>query len=117
MYEKKWAKTGLFLGFVLGIIALWFFSSYFIYYRWPEKEPGAGTIGDMFGAVNALFSGLAFAAIIITIWMQRADIKLQRETFENQKQIMNFQTAFSVVNELTRVKKKLYRKSIVCYPS
>ncbi len=71
----------------------------------------------MFGAVNALFSGLAFAAIIITIWMQRADIKLQRETFENQKQIMNFQTAFSVVNELTRVKKKLYRKSIVCYPS
>lgn len=38
-----------------------------------------GTFGDMFGAVNALFSGLAFAGIIWTIFLQRNELKLQRE--------------------------------------
>jgi len=38
-----------------------------------------GTFGDMFGAVNALFSGLAFATLIYTAWMQRDELALQRE--------------------------------------
>ncbi|MCK6429690.1 MAG: putative phage abortive infection protein [Burkholderiaceae bacterium] len=38
-----------------------------------------GTIGDMFGAANALFSGLAFAGIIYTIWIQRTELQLQRK--------------------------------------
>lgn len=38
-----------------------------------------GTFGDMFGAVNALFSGLAFGGIIWTILLQRNELKLQRE--------------------------------------
>lgn len=33
----------------------------------------------MFGAVNALFSGLAFAGIIYTILPQRRELELQRE--------------------------------------
>jgi len=35
--------------------------------------------GDSFGAVNALFSGLAFAGIIATIWLQKNELALQRE--------------------------------------
>ncbi|RZK60443.1 MAG: hypothetical protein EOO91_01370 [Pedobacter sp.] len=38
-----------------------------------------GTFGDMFGAVNSLFSGLAFGGIIWTILLQRNELKLQRE--------------------------------------
>src|SRR5688572_20161963 len=38
-----------------------------------------GQFGDMFGAVNALFSGLAFAGIILTILLQREELKAQRE--------------------------------------
>ena len=38
-----------------------------------------GTFGDMFGAVNALFSGLAFAGLIITLIMQHEELGLQRE--------------------------------------
>src|SRR6478609_2645720 len=38
-----------------------------------------GTFGDMFGAVNALFSGLAFGGIIWTILLQRNELILQRE--------------------------------------
>jgi DNA-binding XRE family transcriptional regulator len=38
-----------------------------------------GTFGDMFGGVNALFSGLAFCGIIITILLQSSELRLQRE--------------------------------------
>lgn len=41
-----------------------------------------GTYGDMFGMANALFSGLAFAGILITILMQRKELKLQRLDLE-----------------------------------
>ena len=33
----------------------------------------------MFGSINALFSGLAFAGIIYTILLQRKELELQRE--------------------------------------
>lgn len=40
---------------------------------WAE----AGTMGDSFGAVNALFSGLAFGGVIYAILLQRSDLKMQ----------------------------------------
>lgn len=39
----------------------------------------AGTFGDMFGAVNATFSGLAFAALVYTLHLQRRELALQRQ--------------------------------------
>ncbi len=42
----------------------------------PEKQ---GQFGDQFGAVNALFSGLAFAGLIFTIILQKNELALQRE--------------------------------------
>jgi methyl-accepting chemotaxis protein len=39
----------------------------------------AGSLGDSFGSVNALFSGLAFAGVICAIIMQRQELALQRE--------------------------------------
>ena len=42
----------------------------------PEEQ---GQFGDQFGAVNALFSGLAFAGLIFTIILQKKELKLQRE--------------------------------------
>ena len=38
-----------------------------------------GTFGDMFGTVNALFSGLAFAGLIVTLIMQYEELGLQRK--------------------------------------
>ena len=62
----------------IGVLLLWIFSAFVIYLygdSWSER----GTIGDMFGAVNALFSGLAFAALLFTIIMQREEMMLNRE--------------------------------------
>jgi hypothetical protein len=38
-----------------------------------------GQAGDLFGSINALFSGLAFAGVIIAILLQREELALQRE--------------------------------------
>jgi len=61
----------LILGFV---VILWLSSGYLLYDL--EKR---GTFGDMFGAINALFSGLAFAGVIYAILLQRKELALQRE--------------------------------------
>jgi hypothetical protein len=41
-----------------------------------------GVFGDMFGAINALFSGLALAGIIYTIFLQKHELSLQRKELE-----------------------------------
>ncbi len=43
-----------------------------------------GQFGDGFGGITALFSGLAFAGIVITLYLQRGDLQLQREMLEAQ---------------------------------
>lgn len=43
-----------------------------------DKWQTSGVFGDSFGAINALFSGLAFAGIIYTILLQRKELALQR---------------------------------------
>ena len=57
-----------------------------------------GAFGDKFGVVNSLFSGFAFAGIIITIYMQKHELELQRRelketrnVFKKQSQIMTDQ--------------------------
>lgn len=59
------------------VIAAWALSAVLI---WPFFSTGTdrGTFGDMFGAVNALFSGFAFVGLIYTILLQKKELSLQR---------------------------------------
>ena len=69
------------------VIAIWIISGVLIYYLIPDWGD-RGTLGDMFGVVNALFSGLAFAALIYTIILQREEISLNRKEIElNRKEL------------------------------
>ena len=43
-----------------------------------SRQSDPGRFGDMFGAVNALFSGLAFGTLIYTLLLQRSELALQR---------------------------------------
>ncbi|NQX57523.1 hypothetical protein [Paenibacillus qinlingensis] len=52
-----------------------------------------GTAGDMFGAINSLFTGLAFAGIIFTIIIQRQELSLQREELKLQREVVARSTA------------------------
>lgn len=48
--------------------------------EWAKAFPAAaGLWGDSFGFVNALLSSLAFAGVLVTLWMQRRELQLQRE--------------------------------------
>lgn len=74
-------------GIFLGVAAAWLGSYWIIQSAFPDPAE-SGQVGDTFGAVNALFSGLAFAGVIIAIWLQRKDLELQREELRLQREEM-----------------------------
>ena len=47
-------------------------SVYVLLPDWPTR----GQFGDVFGAVNALFSGFAFAGLIYTVFLQREELSV-----------------------------------------
>ena len=74
---------------VVAICAAYFF----VMYLWfPGNLEKRGQFGDMFGFLGALFSGLAFAGLIITIRQQREDLKNQRDEIELQREDLKAQT-------------------------
>ena len=71
--RKNYIKITI-IAFII-IIILWALS-FFLLFLDSESR---GTFGDMFGTVNALFSGLAFAGLIVTLIMQFEELGLQRK--------------------------------------
>jgi len=70
---------GLLVASILAILGLnWWFA---------ELQADRGTFGDMFGASNALFSGLAFAGVAYAIMLQRAEVAISREELERSRAI------------------------------
>ena len=66
-------------GWVIGVILLlWFYT--FVLYVHDLGNAGSGQFGDMFGAINTLFSGLAFAFVIIALLQQQK--QFERQAFE-----------------------------------
>jgi hypothetical protein len=64
------------------------YGSFVLYRTWPISEYSiakAGVFGDSFGVVTSLFSGLAFAGIIVTILLQRQELTESREIFKLQR--------------------------------
>lgn len=59
------------------VVLIWLFFGWIYLMDVPLSQ--AGKFGDKFGAVNALFSGLAFTALFYTILLQRRQIKEQGE--------------------------------------
>ncbi|MCD8454924.1 hypothetical protein LNJ08_11045 [Tenacibaculum finnmarkense genomovar ulcerans] len=76
MNEHK-TNIGLLTKMIFLVIIIWGASTILIFFglnNWSNR----GSFGDLFGAVNALFSGLAFAGLIYTIVLQKQDLELQR---------------------------------------
>lgn len=91
-------------GLIIIIIFLWIVNIVVLY-----NHKHRGTFGDMFGGVNALFSGLALAGIIFTIFLQKKELSLQRkelrdtrEEFKTQNETLKQQrfenTLFQLIN-------------------
>jgi hypothetical protein len=66
---------------VLFVLGAWTLTWYLL-----KDHTDRGTFGDMFGAVNALFSGLAFVGVIYAILLQGKELKLQRKELRYTRQ-------------------------------
>lgn len=60
--------------------------------KWPawlevSNPETAALYGDAHGSVNALFSGLAFAGVILTILLQTYELRLQRKEIDDSQKI------------------------------
>jgi hypothetical protein len=61
---------------IMLIIAIWAIGGFVMYYFLYRCSPtDAGTFGDMFGVVNALFSAFAVVGIFYTIRLQKAELR------------------------------------------
>lgn len=96
-------KKNKFIWFIiLGAIligALWVGSWLLIDYN-IENSTNRGEFGDKFGAINSLFSGLAFLGLIITLLFQKEELELQRqELSETRKELEGQKKEFEEQNK------------------
>jgi phosphotransferase system glucose/maltose/N-acetylglucosamine-specific IIC component len=84
------------------------YAAFLIWVTWPIGELSigkSGVFGDSFGVLNALFSGLAFSILIVTVLLQREELRLQREELkenrEELKRSANAQELSARLNALT----------------
>ena len=81
-------KTGLPIIFaIIVVLALWLGNWVIGIYAFDSWE-NRGQFGDLFGSINALFSGLAFLGLIYAILLQRKELSLQREELKLQREEM-----------------------------
>jgi len=92
----------LLIPFVLVIV------SFVGYVFWVGIPPEAGLaekgqLGDSFGVLNSLFSGLGFAAVVVTIWMQQKQIKAQEkeriEEVDERRSLFNLNGALEAAEQ------------------
>lgn len=82
--KKKIQITNSNVYFGIGaILTIWILSG-ILTWNIVDSEK-IGIFGDMFGAVNALFSGLALFGIIVSIIMQKEELGLQRIELRNTR--------------------------------
>jgi hypothetical protein len=66
--------------FLYGALILWL--------NWPIRDfslSRSGVFGESFGVINTIFSGLAFAGLILTIHLQRNELAESKETFRKER--------------------------------
>jgi len=122
--EEEKNKSGitnwkLYLGSLV-VLLLWLVSYPIIkYYVGSNDASEIGVFGDSFGAINALFSGLAFVGLIFTIYLQKNELKLQRnelrlqrnELKENREQLRRTAAAQEKTEKLMNKQLKLANKA------
>ncbi len=86
-FSQKWFRQNPVRIFVVAGIAVAFLWAGSAMILWPAYCDIAkrGQFGDQFGAINALFSGLAFAGIVVSLFLQRRDLSLQRRDLKMQR--------------------------------
>jgi hypothetical protein len=75
--RPRWGWLGIILLFC-AVVSLWVLTPWIVGI-FGESPAEMGQLGDLFGSINALFSGLAFAGVVVAILLQRQELSLQRQ--------------------------------------
>jgi len=73
-------------GVVLGVTLL--YALLLLWCNWPLRDFSlvrSGFFGESFGFINTIFSGLAFAGVILTIHIQQHELAESKETFRKER--------------------------------
>ncbi len=103
--EKNWLEEMFNMSlYVFGIWGLFFIVYIFvskdlgIHISMPSLPRGdiiklsaLAQLGDAFNILTSLFAGLAFAAVLVTIKIQKEELEETREEFKKQREIMDLQ--------------------------
>ena len=93
------------VGIICSIIIILIWWSYFSFndgVNWETR----GQLGDSFGGLNTLFSGLAFSGIIFTILLQRRELSLQRKELEQTRKEFTFNRLTSILYQQINIQQK-----------
>lgn len=91
--EPKKPSKSLFIFITVLAIVLWY-TNFLAATNWvvfPILLGERGTFGDTFGAVNSLFSGLAFIGLFYAIQMQRYEVSIARQELKITQDIFDEQ--------------------------
>ena len=81
------------------VLILWIITPFVVAY-FVNPFDQRGIAGDLYGALNALFTGLAFAGLITTLIMQKRELALQRaELKETRKEMSNQRGEMALQNK------------------
>ena len=81
--SSLWKPLAITLGSVAIIYAI---NIIVIFNVLPEDWATRGTIGDSFGILNSIFTALAFAAVIVSLWYQRKELQSTLEEVQASEQ-------------------------------
>ncbi|MGN2407785.1 hypothetical protein ACTACD_18675 [Pseudomonas syringae] len=88
-------KKVIITGILLVVTMVGAYAIALLWLTWPVSEfsvAKSGTFGDSFGALNALFTGFGFMGLLVTIFLQREDLKLTREELAETRQEIKIQS-------------------------
>jgi hypothetical protein len=86
--STKWTWLGIVGVTALGVIGVIFLIQVlyaeWVFHRFPNKMSTRGQFGDIFGAITAFYTGLAFAGVVAAIVLQTRELALQRKALQSQ---------------------------------
>lgn len=86
MQIKEFVKSHPLICLIIFVIFIWMIYPFLLIFTLGTKTwADLGTFGDTYGALNTLFSGLAFAVLILSLFLQRKELEAQRIELEAQR--------------------------------
>ena len=75
---------------IFGPVSLIIILSWFAWWGYANSafadQTSRGQLGDLFGGVNAIFSGLALAGVVTAVILQSRELELQRKEMEKSRE-------------------------------